>query len=163
MVRARRRATGNLHVHRRLAVGEPVFAHEAFAHALECVDRRRLERDANPGESPRETRGMCAPLEDPAVDDAHDLVDAVAENEAAILDGDRRAFLRNELTIQVDSRHDQETPLRSAVLRSISRAARTTGTASPPAGLAPPQARAVRARTIPARSTGPPTGCATSR
>ena len=41
-------------------------------------------------------------LEEAAVDDACDLVDAVAEDEAAVVDRQGRTFARQELTVEIN-------------------------------------------------------------
>ena len=45
-------------------------------------------------------------LEEAAVHDAGDLVNAVTEDEAAVVDGKRRALARQELAVEIDhTRH----------------------------------------------------------
>ena len=101
-----------------------------------------LERDADPGEpvAPCARRAHATRRSGPSTD-ADDLVDAVAEDEAAIVHGDRRALLRNELPIQVHGRHDHSSQVSSAFDRLHERRERQR-----PAGHAPrPAPRRARA------------------
>ena len=113
VMRPRRRTARDLHVDRRLAASKAVVRNELFADRLQ---RRRLgahHADAQGVEAVRHARRMPVPRVEAPADDAHHLVNAVAEHEAAILHRDPRLFLRHVLPIQIDGRHRSHPIMRS--------------------------------------------------
>ena len=58
--------------------------------------------DAQVRETSRKSRHVTVELEDLPVDEAPDLVDAIAEDEAAILDRDEGVFFGEEIAVEVD-------------------------------------------------------------
>ena len=103
-MRARRRAACDLQVHRALP----------FAHVV-LVDQSLLERpygvkieagvDAQFFEPATQSFGVPVPLEESAAHDASYFVNAVAEEEAAVVDGKLRLVPWEELAVQVHNRH----------------------------------------------------------
>ena len=91
LMRPRRGSARDLHVERRLALGQPRLGQQPIGD-LESDGRTRARSgdvDSQLAEPMNQSSEMAIGLEQPAVDDAPDLVDAVAENKAAIFNRDR--------------------------------------------------------------------------
>jgi hypothetical protein len=104
-VRAGRRAARDLQVDGGLAIRQPVLTDQAVMDVDDLLGgHARIDPDA--AKPVHEPAHVSIRLEQPAVHDAGDLVDAVTEDEAAIVDGERRTLTRQELAVEVNhTRH----------------------------------------------------------
>ena len=104
-MRAWRRTAGDLEVDRAFAAREIVLADQAVVDVDDLLGRQaRIDADA--AKPVLQAAHVPVGLEEAAVHDAGDLVDAVAEDEAAVVDGERRAFPGQEFAVQIDhARH----------------------------------------------------------
>src|SRR5262249_36098887 len=101
-------AAGDLEVEEGIAGGEVVVAQQAVADRRELGDLTGAEVDAKAEQAVDHTVGMGLPLEDAAVDRAKAFVDAVAEHEAAIVEGGGGTLAGDEFAIEIDGGHGVE-------------------------------------------------------
>src|SRR3954469_8330216 len=101
-MRAGSSAAGDLHVDRCFSGQQIVVAKELFPDLREPLGRILSGKiDADAIEAPPQPIVVEPRSEEMAPDCAEDFINAVAKNEAAVLDGDPSFLARHELTVDV--------------------------------------------------------------
>ena len=82
----RSRTTRHLQIQEGFRVVQPVLPHQALTDATERIDLGRPEVDLESRESAHHPFRMQIPFEETPLDGAHPFVDAITEDEPAVLD-----------------------------------------------------------------------------